>query len=455
MSKFDTYREQYASFVYHGFSMDVKDGVLSVVYNFETPGLSDFHPTWKFPVKRDLDDQAMTCLRELVFQLGMVETISYYKIVCPKKVIVECGSMTGDQILWWKKLYYNGLGEFMYRNGIEVSEDELLSIECQTPDERGDAKPFQDPHPYQGFLVPVGGGKDSVVTLETLKGHEDIMTFHINGGSAIDNVIQVFNDQKNDYRAERTLDPNMLALNEKGYLNGHTPFSALAAFASTIAAFLSGRKYIALSNETSANETTVKDSFVNHQYSKSYEFEQDFQNYIRGIVTSDIHYFSYLRPLTEIEIASIFATCREYLPVFRSCNRGSKRGIWCCNCPKCLFVYIILSPFLSEDEEIGIFGEKLLDKPSLEQDFRELVGIDENKPFECVGTRSEVAAALKAYIGSGRKSLLTEKYREEILSRPDSVKALLSGWENKNHVPEAFQGYLKEKLIQAREAFEA
>ena len=296
MSKFDTYREQYASFVYHGFSMDVKDGVLSVVYNFETPGLSDFHPTWKFPVKRDLDDQAMTCLRELVFQLGMVETISYYKIVCPKKVIVECGSMTGDQILWWKKLYYNGLGEFMYRNGIEVSEDELLTIECRTPEERGDAKPFQDPYPYKGFLVPVGGGKDSVVTLETLKGHEDIMTFHINGGSAIDNVIQVFNDQKNDYRAERTLDPNMLALNEKGYLNGHTPFSALAAFASTIAAFLSGRKYIALSNETSANETTVKDSFVNHQYSKSYEFEQDFQNYIRGIVTSDIHYFSYLRP---------------------------------------------------------------------------------------------------------------------------------------------------------------
>ena len=286
MTKFEEYREQYSEFIYHGYHYTIgadlcgehpEEKLCRIVYDFETPGLSEFHPTWTFPVRRELDEAAKRILEELIFQLGLAETISYYKITCPKKVRIECGTLTGEQRAWWRKLYYNGLGEFMYCNGIEVSEEELLTIECPSPEEQGVRKPFQDLTEYKGFLVPVGGGKDSVVTLETLRG-QDIMTYHINDDSAIDEVIEVFNHTENDCRARRTLDPNMLELNRKGYLNGHTPFSAIVAFSSTAAAFLSGRRMIALSNETSANETTVRGSFVNHQYSKSYEFEQDFQN---------------------------------------------------------------------------------------------------------------------------------------------------------------------------------
>lgn len=460
MTKFEEYREKYPEFVYRGYHFTIgtddsgknpEERLCRVVYDFETPGLSEFHPTWTFPVRRELNRETEKILGELIFQLGMVETISYYKITCPKKVRVVCGTLTGDQRAWWRKLYYNGLGEFMYRNGIEVSEEELLTIECKTPEEKGEKKPYQDPTQYEGFLVPVGGGKDSVVTLETLRG-QDIMTYHINDDSAIDEVIDVFNHTENDCRAKRTLDPNMLELNRQGFLNGHTPFSAIVAFSSTIAAFLNGRRMIALSNETSANETTVRGSFVNHQYSKSYEFEQDFQNYIGQITTSDIHYFSFLRPLAEIEIAALFSQCTRYHKVFLSCNRGSKRGIWCCDCPKCLFVYIILSPFLSEEELIGIFGEKLLDKPSLEKDFRELVGLDENKPFECVGTRSEVGCALKAFVEKGGHSLLTDRYEKEIRMESGTLAEYLSRWEDRNHVPAEYLEILKKKLAQAREA---
>lgn len=458
VTKFEEYREKYPEFIYRGyhFTLDTaKDeegretGQCRVEYDFETPGLSEFHPTWTFPVRRTLTEETKKILGELIFQLGMVETISYYKITCPKKVRILCGTLTKEQRSWWEKLYYNGLGEFMYRNGIEVSEEELLSIECPTPEEEN--KPYQDPTRYEGFLIPVGGGKDSVVTLETLRG-EDIMTYHINDDSAIDEVIEVFNHAANDCRARRTLDKNMLELNRQGYLNGHTPFSAIVAFSSTIAAFLNGRRMIALSNETSANETTVRGSFVNHQYSKSYEFEQDFQNYIGQITTSDIHYFSFLRPLAEIQIAALFAQCTNYHRVFLSCNRGSKKGIWCCDCPKCLFVYIILSPFLKEEELIGIFGEKLLDKESLEKDFRELTGLDENKPFECVGTRSEVGTALKAFVQGGGHSLLTDRYREEILGETETLEEYLNRWEDRNHVPQEYLPVLQKKLAEAREA---
>ena len=308
--------------------------------------------------------------------------------------------------------------------------------------------PLHDTQSYDGCLVSVGGGKDSVVSLEVLKG-EKITTYSINGNATTKNVIAVCDHKQGDYAAKRILDKKILELNAEGYLNGHIPFSAVVAFSSFISAFLSGNRYIVLSNETSANETTVKDSFVNHQYSKSFEFEQDFVSYIKKVTDSDIHYFSLLRPLTEMQIAWLFSKCKSYHEVFRSCNAGSKQGIWCCNCPKCLFVYIILTPFLSQEELVHIFGENLLEKDSLDLDFRELTGIEENKPFECVGTRREVLVALKTFIARGGKSLLTERYKETIEAAPGELDEMLSEWVSENQVPEHFLEILKDFMNRA------
>jgi hypothetical protein len=407
-----------------------------------------------FPIAVDekcIDDSLLNCL---AFNLGMVESISYYKPACPRKVRVSCGKLTEEQIKWWRKLYYNGLGEFMYRNGIDVSEEELLSIECVEntdndivlPQTKADCTShMHDERKYTGCLVSVGGGKDSVVSLELLK-DKKITTYSVNGNATTQNVIDVCDYKAGDYRVKRTLDKRMLELNKKGYLNGHIPFSAVVAFSSVIAAYLSGNKYIVLSNETSANETTVKDSFVNHQYSKSYEFEQDFGRYFESLTDSDIHYFSFLRPLTELQIAWLFSRCKAYHGVFRSCNAGSKQGIWCCNCPKCLFVYIILLPFLTQDELKQIFGENLLDKESLDLDFRELTGIEENKPFECVGTRREVMVCLKTFIERGNRSLLTDRYREHILKSQDKTEDMLKEWADENNLPAEFENILKENM---------
>ena len=144
----------------------------------------------------------------------------------------------------------------------------------------------------------------------------------------------------------------------------------------------------------------------------------------------------------------LFARSRQYHKVFRSCNAGSKQGIWCCECPKCLFVYIILLPFLSQEELVEIFGEDLLEKESLDLYFRELTGIEENKPFECVGTRKEVLVSLKDYINKGGKSLLTERYRDIILQEKDSLENLLQGWENENNLPENYRSILERSIKQ-------
>jgi len=445
MEKFDRFRKEYERFVYKDYTIEKKDSCFKVSFWFSIPGLREFRSRWEFPLGSRNINENDPILDRLVFNLGMVEAISYYKCVCPPVVEVECGSLSKYQTEWWEKLFYKGLGEFAYRNGIDISKDDLLTIKSRD----GSCDRLTDSETYTGCLVPVGGGKDSVVSLELLKS-EGITTYSINGNETTRNVIDICKDKKSDYRAKRILDKGIIELNELGFLNGHIPFSAVVAWSTVITAYLTGIKYIALSNENSANESTVKDSYVNHQYSKSYEFEKDFDEYLKTVTDSDIHYFSLLRPLTEIQIAALFSKHNAYHKAFRSCNVGSKQGIWCCNCPKCLFVYIILSAFLSKEELVSIFGENLLDKESLDKDFRELIGIEENKPFECVGTRREVQTAMKYYRMNGQTSLLTDRYAKFIDDIPTKLNDLLSEWNDEHNVPDKFAKYLKQELTKCQ-----
>lgn len=468
---FISLRKQYKEFVYKGFSCEVQEGFYVVTYVYEIPGLSEFETVWKFPdAGRPMNEKIFN---RLLFELGMAEAISYWKVTCAPKLSVACGSLTEWQNQWWRKLFYNGLGEFMYVNGIEVSEEELLTIVCEPGTHAGVAHAdgvagedagvaaggkargerfrgvftgkFTDTASYAGCLVPVGGGKDSVVSMEVLR-DEDVTIYRINKDATVENVLAAADREYKTCFVNRKLDPRILEMNQRGFLNGHIPFSAVVAFSTFISAYLQGLRYIALSNESSANESTVVGSFVNHQYSKSYEFEQDFMEYIHSFLETDIRYFSLLRPLSELQIAALFAQYTKYHKAFRSCNAGSKKGIWCCNCPKCLFVYIILSSFLSEEEKVEIFGENLLDNPQNEKYFRELTGLDENKPFECVGTRSEVVMSLKKYLekcratdaagAQGKGAYLAEKYADWLMEQPGDVDMALLEWNELHNVPE-------------------
>ncbi|MBE5820529.1 MAG: hypothetical protein E7310_06960 [Clostridiales bacterium] len=179
----------------------------------------------------------------------------------------------------------------------------------------------------------------------------------------------------------RKIDKELLELNKEGYLNGHTPFSALLAFLSYLIAYLTNKKYITLSNESSANESNVEGENINHQYSKTFEFEQDFRKYVEEYLHTESEYLSLLRPLNELQIAKLFSENEQYHDIFRSCNEGSKKTPWewCCNCPKCLFVYIILSPFLYKEKLVKIFKEDLFEKESLKKTFIELIRTWRNK----------------------------------------------------------------------------
>ena len=408
MKQYLSLREQYPRFAYRGYEIEENDSCLRITYRFETLGLSEFAPVWVFPkaegdCRRWSEDRLM---QDMIFSLGMVELISYWKIACPPTVTVEAGRLNQDQIDWWKDLYFNGLGEFFYVNGIkEADPNHFMDIQCAGQLKAPCTDQYKERHEEcgvetvgkgNGVLVPIGGGKDSAVTLELLRlAGKPVCAYIINPRGATIHTTEVAGlDAAHVISAKRTLDSNMLELNCQGYLNGHTPFSALVAFSGIIAARMHGLTMVALSNESSANESTVQGSTVNHQYSKSFKFEEDFHYYQTTYLKGSAYYFSMLRPLSEFQIARFFAGQKQYHGIFRSCNAGSKTDSWCGHCPKCLFVYLILSPFLKPQEVRDIFGRNMLDDWDMKETLDQLIGIEEEKPFECVGSRDEINTAI-------------------------------------------------------------
>ena len=442
MYNFYELREKHPRFVYQGFSLTEN----SLEFDFRMDE-HFFRPRWEFSA--DFSDIDRGLLNELAFSLGMAELVSYWKCACSPIVEIRCGSLDEKQILFWKTLCFNGLAEFFYRNGIETSFEDFMAIEAASSSQ----KKFTVPD-LSGALVPVGGGKDSVVTLEILKAlSEDITPYIINARGATLGCVKAaqISDPSEDKAVcpKRTIDKHLLELNAEGYLNGHTPFSAVVAFSSLLFAVISRKKYIALSNESSSNETYVDGAEINHQYSKSTAFERDFREYCRysfGEFGDIPEYFSLLRPLSEWQIAREFVKYPEYFGVFQSCNLGSKTNVWCCNCAKCLYVYILLAAFLDDETLVKIFGCNMLEKSELFTMLDGLMLDGEDKPFECVGTKDEVRLSLKMALDRRRDNtpVLLKRFEEKF---PNYTPVRLDDYfDRENFVPEKFLSYL-EKLI--------
>lgn len=408
------FRRRFPFLAYEGHSIHYTSNKLQVQYQFNLSDQFRFEPGFMMELNPEWQENIPDkLLRNIVFQIGMAELISYWKSCCSPEIIIRPFTLPPEAVQWWKDLFYNGLGEFFYTNGINPDYDDFLNFgftDTEFP-ENGSITLGES------YLLPLGGGKDSSVTLEILlRNKHKVVPFFLNPLQAAINVAKAAGlDKRHSVSIYRTIDPGLLLLNEHGFLNGHTPFSALLAFYSLIPAALTGCRNIVLSNESSANEPTIPGTNINHQYSKSFGFEKAFREYCRNYISDDFNYFSFLRPLNELQIGALFSGYKKFHQVFRSCNAGSKSGIWCGKCPKCLFTFIILSPFAEPEELVSIFGSNLLDDQGLSFYFDQLCGIEEEKPFDCIGTVDEVNVALHETItnyGERRLPVLLERYRK-------------------------------------------
>lgn len=440
-------RQNFPLFHYHSYQCQFEnDEKLTITFDFEIEGLCSFKPKTiiNFP-KGFKNSISPEYLCQLCFQYGLVEMISYWKSTCSPMIKVHCRYLDNDQINFWQDLFFQGLGEYRYKNNILASAKDFVNIECDS--ESKDTLVFtKNLNSNNLIMVPIGGGKDSIVTLEILcKNKLSPLLFFLNPRESTFKIGEVSEiSRKNWVIAHRQIDPKLLNLNEKGYLNGHTPFSALLAFLTLLVGIPLGVKNIILSNENSANEGNVQfnGQIVNHQYSKTYDFEKKFSNYSLKYLTNQTQYFSFLRPLKELAIARLFSKYTKYHSHFRSCNVGQKKDVWCGNCPKCLFVWVILSPWLSLDEMKKIFNKNIWQDLNQINSLYELAGLRGVKPFECVGTSSEVRSALllcQKKFGKASMPLLSSIIMEDFQYNEDKIS-------NEHMIPKPFWEMLKNEL---------
>ena len=385
---------QYRKFIFEHYSYDPAVSTLSLQYRFgggprfEEKLAFDFTP-------RQLSPEASVVLDRIFRLIFLMSGVSYYKSFVPRTLICESFPLDRITAEFLQKFYEKGLAEFAFRNRISLRGHLEIRWSGGPP-----AGPIALDLPRR-TCVPVGGGKDSIVTVECLKrSGEPLVLFSLGDAEPIRASIAAAGLPF--IRTHRRLDNGLFKLNEAGALNGHVPITGILSAIALAGAVMSGYDVIAMSNEHSASAANlqVNGTDINHQYSKSLEFEEDFSEYLQNYISPSITYFSLLRPLSEIDIARRFSKYRDYFSIFCSCNAAYRqapaaagRG-WCANCPKCRFVFLALAPFIEKTELVRIFGRNLLDDETQRAGFAELCGLQEHKPFECVGEVEESAAVM-------------------------------------------------------------
>ncbi|MGB3414561.1 MAG: UDP-N-acetylmuramoyl-L-alanine--D-glutamate ligase, partial [Microbacteriaceae bacterium] len=375
---------------------DIRTGLAQFHYQLRSEnGVIDFEERIQFAHDSEVPfDQGR--LDPLLALLGAVLGVSYYKVSVAPLVNLEVGIFTAQAIDYLRAIYSHGLGEFAFRNGLDGLPTQEFRHGPLKADVRASA---MNAERLQHPLLPVGGGKDSAVSAMALENAGLIVhPFAVNPNDIHRRVAAITGNPL--VEARRSIDPMLFALNDIGALNGHVPVTAMNSIIAVIQSLLIGLGPVVMSNESSSSEPTVDwDGVpVNHQWSKSLEAETMLAATLESQAGLQDSYFSLLRPFTELVIARAFAKRTEYDHLIVSCNRAFRihnaEPSWCADCPKCRFVFLAFSAFMSRDRLVGIIGKNMFEDAGQLSGFRELIGLDEHKPWECVGEEAESVVAI-------------------------------------------------------------
>ena len=450
MSTFDRDAVGVFRFVRCRFSADT--GVAELAYAFDRgPELVETVTVPGAPFT--LEPARAAAVERALRLLHLVAGVSYYKAAVPGEIRIDSYTIDADTAALLEQVYLNGLGEFAYRNGLDLRGRIRFPFDPALATAAAPALGLGE-----RALVAIGGGKDSLVSIEALRamGVEQAVTW-------------IGNSQLIRTCAERTglatlnigraLAPQLFEINRQGAYNGHIPVTAVNSAILVLAALLTGAGQVVFSNERSASYGSLIPGAgeVNHQWSKGWAFERMFGEQVERAVAADLRYYSLLRPLSELAVARQFAKSHHYDEHFSSCNRnfhilGEKPAQrWCGLCPKCHFVFLALAPFMSKARLVRIFGRNLLDEDAQGAGFDALLEYQDHKPFECVGEGRESRAAMAALAARAdwREDALVARFAREILPQLDpgelAIEPLLE-IEGEHRVPVALWERLRARF---------
>ncbi|QNP41125.1 UDP-N-acetyl-alpha-D-muramoyl-L-alanyl-L-glutamate epimerase [Lysobacter solisilvae (ex Woo and Kim 2020)] len=406
-------------------TFDATTGVAQLVYAFDDgPELIETVTVPGAPFTLE-GERAVAAERALQL-LHLIAGVSYYKAAVPEEIRIDSYAIDADTAALLELIYVNGLGEFAYRNGLNLHEKIRFPVAA-----RDDATQAPALGLREHALVAIGGGKDSLVSIEALRTLGIGQTVTWVGGSQL---IRACAERTglSTLNLGRALAPQLFDYNREGAWNGHIPVTVLNSAIMVLAAVLLDVDQVVFSNERSASYGSLIEGTgeVNHQWSKGWACEKAFGEHVQKHVAADLHYYSLLRPLSELAVARQFARTDHYDAHFSSCNRNfhimgeRPANRWCGVCPKCHFVFLALAPFMPKPRLVGIFGRNLLDDPAQTAGYDALLEYQDHKPFECVGEGRESRAAMAALAArpEWREDALVERFAQEIRPQLDGTE---------------------------------
>ncbi|MNM67284.1 hypothetical protein D3C81_788090 [compost metagenome] len=398
MTAFDKNQVSRFRFVRCDFAADT--GVARLVYAFDDgPELTETVTVPGAPFQ--LEGERAAAVQRALQLLHLIAGVSYYKAAVPEQVSIDTYAIDAATAALVEEVYLNGLGEFAYRNGLNLRGRFKLPVAPTPLPHAGEGNKAPSLGLAHHALVAIGGGKDSLVSIEALRNAGVTETVTWIGGSQL---IRACAERTGlpTLNIGRTLAPELFELNRQGAWNGHIPVTAVNSAIMVLAALVQGVDQVVFSNERSASygSQIAGTGEVNHQWSKGWAFEKAFGEYVQQHVAADLNYYSLLRPLSELAVARQFAKTDFYDAHFSSCNRNfhilGERPVnrWCGVCPKCHFVFLALAPFMPKTRLVRIFGRNLLDDSEQAGGYDALLEFQDHKPFECVGEGKESRAAM-------------------------------------------------------------
>lgn len=440
MSNFD--KHKVTTFRFLRCALDAHSGVATLVYAFDQgPELVETITVPGAPFA--LHGERAAAVERALRLLHLIAGVSYYKAAVPEQIRIQGYAIDTATAALLENVYLHGLGEFAYRNGLDL-HGRIQFPALHAPQPAASALGL-DRH----ALVAIGGGKDSLVSIEALRHAQVAQTVTWIGNSQLIAACAARTGLPT-LNLGRAIAPELFDMNRQGAWNGHIPVTAVNSAILVLAALLQGVDQVVFSNERSASYGSIIPGTgeVNHQWSKGWAFERAFGEYVQSHVAADLQYYSLLRSLSELAVARQFARQDRYDAFFSSCNRNfhilGERPVnrWCGVCPKCHFVFLALAPFMPKPRLVGIFGRNLLDDPAQAAGFDALLEFQDHKPFECVGEGRESRAAMAALAArpEWKEDALVERFIRQIqpqLSAPELELAPLLELEGEHRVPAA------------------
>ena len=424
MSEYVFKREAVSRFHFRDCRFDAATGVASLDYAFDDGVV--FTETIRFPgAPFALEPEHARAVQAALQTLHLIAGVSYYKAAAPGTLVIDGYGIDAETAALMGRIYESGLGEFAYRNGLSL-RGKIHFPSNGLASGQASAIGLQ-----RHALVAIGGGKDSLVSIESLRRLGIAQTVCWIGSAPLirscaeHTGLPLLN-------ISRQLAPELFAMNKQGALNGHIPVTAVNSAILVMAALLVGADQVVFSNERSASYGSLIEGTgeVNHQWSKGWQFEKDFHDHVKFRIAQDLNYYSLLRPFSELAVARQFAKSDFYDGHFSSCNRnfhilGERPAErWCGVCPKCHFVFLALAPFMPKPRLLAIFGRNLLDEPEQIPGFDALLEYQDHKPFECVGEGRESRAAMTALANSPswREDAIVQRFASEIMPQLDAAE---------------------------------